>query len=210
MLMDLSFNRIQGPFPKSLKSLNSLQALILKGNPMGSTIVPDNGFDGMKDLMILVMSNTNLHGPIPESLGKLTNLRVLHLDGNHFNGSIPKSFRNLRSLSELRLNDNGLIGPVPFEREMVWRMKRKLKLSNNSGLCYDASSGLGDSVDFNFGIGLCESSSPGSVRTVQHVSDREKPGPKATFIDDVSISSDASFTRSMRLATFVLFTLIFL
>ncbi|KAK2371591.1 piriformospora indica-insensitive protein [Trifolium repens] len=210
MLMDLSFNRIQGPFPKSLKSLSSLQALILKGNPMGSTIVPDDGFDGMKDLMILVMSNTNLHGPIPESLGKLTNLRVLHLDGNHFNGSIPKSFRNLRSLSELRLNDNGLIGPVPFEREMVWRMKRKLKLSNNSGLCYDASSGLGDSVDFNFGIGLCESSSPGSVRTVQHVSDREKPGPKATFIDDVSISSDASFTRSMRLATFVLFTLIFL
>ncbi|AES68163.1 putative leucine-rich repeat domain, L domain-containing protein [Medicago truncatula] len=206
MLMDLSFNCIQGPFPKSLKSLSSLQALMLKGNPMGSTILPNNGFDGMKDLTILVMSNMNLLGPIPESLGKLPNLRVLHLDGNHFNGSIPKSFRDLRSLSELRLNDNGLTGPVPFEREMVWRMKRKLRLNNNSGLCYDASSGLGDSVDSDLGIGLCESSSPGSVRTVQHVSDREKPA----LLDYVPISSDATLTRSLRLVTFVLFALIFL
>lgn len=212
MLMDLSFNRIQGPFPSSLKGLSSLQALILKGNPMDSTIVPGDGFDGMNDLMILIMSNTNLHGPIPESLGKLPNLRVLHLDGNHFNGSIPKNFRNLKNLSELRLNDNGLIGPVPFERETVWRMKRKLRLNNNLGLCYDASSGLGDSVGSDFGIGLCESSSPGLVRTVQHVSDMKKPSPITTSIHDVSISSSKSvLTSPLGLTTFILFiTLIFL
>ncbi|KAL5056836.1 hypothetical protein RYX36_028440 [Vicia faba] len=205
MLMDLSFNRIQGPFPTSLKGLGSLQALILKGNPMDSTIVAHDGFDGMDGLMILIMSNTNLHGPIPESLGKLPNLRVLHLDGNHFNGSIPKNFRNLKNLSELRLNDNGLIGPVPFEREMVWRMKRKLKLNNNLGLCYDASSGLGDSVGSDFGIGLCESSSPGLVRTVQHVSDMKNPSLITTS------SSKSAVTSPLGLATFVLYsTLIFL
>ncbi|KAK7270660.1 hypothetical protein RJT34_25976 [Clitoria ternatea] len=169
MLLDLSYNRVQGPFPVSFRSLGSLQALILKGNPMGSTTIPSDGFDGMKALMILVLSNMNLHGPIPESLGRLRNLRVLHLDGNHFNGSIPKGFRDLRNLSELRLNDNGLSGWVPFDREMVWRMKRKLRLNNNSGLCYDASSGFGDSMDptFDLGISLCDTSStPGSVRTV--------------------------------------------
>ncbi|KAJ1393469.1 Leucine-rich repeat [Sesbania bispinosa] len=216
MLMDLSYNRIQGPFPMSLRSLSSLQALILKGNPMGPTSIPDDGFDGMKGLMILIMSNMNLHGPVPESLGRLPNLRVLHLDGNHLNGSIPKGFRDLRSLSELRLNDNGLTGPVPFDREMVWRMKRKLRLCNNSGLCYDARSGLGDSVDstFDFGISLCEtSSSPGSVRTVQHVSATEKPmltTMGVSLSSDAVTALDALTRRSLGLATFVLFISILL
>lgn len=183
---------------------------------MGPTIIPADGFDGMMGLMILVLSNMNLHGPIPELLGKLPNLRVLHLDGNRLNGSIPKGFKNLRSLSELRLNDNGLIGPVPFDREMVWRMKRKLRLYNNSGLCYDARSGLGDGVDstLDFGIGLCENEngnvSPGSVRTVRHIWATEKPGP-ITTMDGVS-SSDAAVRRSsLGIATFVvLFALILL
>eukprot|EP00256_Glycine_max_P054729 XP_014621625.1 LOW QUALITY PROTEIN: protein TOO MANY MOUTHS [Glycine max] len=201
MLLDLSYNRIQGPFPGSLKSLSSLQSLIFKGNSMGSTSIPDDGFEGMKALMILVLSNMNWHGPVPESLGKLRNLRVLHLDGNHFNGSIPKSFRDLRSLSELRLNDNGLIGSVPFDREMVWRMKRKLRLNNNSGLCYDASSGLGDSMDstFDLGISLCDTSNPGSVRTVQHLSATQKLMPVT------SDAVEALTSWSLGLTTFVLF-----
>ncbi|KAL2332473.1 hypothetical protein Fmac_020054 [Flemingia macrophylla] len=178
VLLDLSYNRIQGPFPGSLRGLVSLQALILKGNPMGSTVV--DGFDGMKALMIVILSNMNLHGPVPESLGRIANIRVVHLDGNHLNGSIPKSYGRMRRVSELRLNDNGLSGVVPFDREMVWRMKRKLRLNNNSGLCYDASSGLGDST-FDLGISLCDttssSSSPGSVRTVQHVSAMHKSLP---------------------------------
>ncbi|XP_027343459.1 protein TOO MANY MOUTHS [Abrus precatorius] len=210
MLMDLSYNRIQGPFPVSLRSLSSLQALILKGNPMGSVIIPDDGFDGMKALMILILSNMNLHGPVPDSLGRLPNLRVLHLDGNHLNGSIPKSFRNLRNLSELRLNDNTLSGLVPFDREMVWRMKRKLRLNNNSGLCYDPSIGFGDSMDptFDLGISLCDTSNPGSVKTVQHLAANEKNHIPTTTSD--AVSALHSFAMSLRLTTFVLLTLILL
>ncbi|XP_020226706.1 protein TOO MANY MOUTHS [Cajanus cajan] len=207
VLLDLSYNRIQGPFPVSLRSLVSLQALILKGNPMGSKII--DGFDGMKALMIVILSNMNLHGPLPESLGRLANLRVVHLDGNHLNGSIPKSFRDLRNLSELRLNDNGLSGVVPFDREMVWRMKRKLRLNNNSGLCYDYDA-FGDSVDstFDLGISLCEtSSSPGSVRTVQHVSATEKSMPTITHVTSDAVQA---LTTSLGVATFVLFTMILL
>ncbi|XP_019457506.1 PREDICTED: protein TOO MANY MOUTHS-like [Lupinus angustifolius] len=203
MLMDLSYNRIQGPFPMSLRSLSSLQALILKGNPMGSTMIPSDGFDGMKGLMILVLSNMNLHGPIPESLGTLPNLRVLHLDGNHLNGSIPKTFKDLKNLSELRLNDNKLSGSVPFGREMVWRMKRKLRLYNNSGLCYDDANNVDPTFDLS--IGLCDtsSSSPGSFRTVQHVSTTEKPMPPTTM----NVSSDSTISvLSFGLTTFVVFT----
>ncbi|XP_018830374.2 protein TOO MANY MOUTHS-like [Juglans regia] len=195
MLMDLSYNRLSGPLPISLRSLISLQALIIKGNPMGSDAIPSDGFDGMKGLMILVLSNMNLHGSIPESLGQLTNLRVLHLDGNQFNGSIPVNFKYLKNLSELRLNDNRLTGSVPFGREMVWRMKRKLRLFNNPGLCYKAESGLDEDSDswFHPGIGLCEVPRPESGRSVQHLSTLERYVPR-TFIN---VSSDAVFKISV-------------
>lgn len=165
-LLDLSYNGLLGPIPGSMKSLVSLQALILKGNPMGS-IIPSDGFRGMKGLMILILSNMGFQGPIPSSLAQLPSLRVLHLDENRFNGSIPVGFKELKNLSELRLNDNWLIGLVPFEREMVWRMRKKLRLYNNLGLCFRPNSGLDSSL--NSGIGPCDSAKPGSPRsTIQH------------------------------------------
>ncbi|XP_015870355.2 protein TOO MANY MOUTHS [Ziziphus jujuba] len=195
MLLDLSYNRLSGPLPMSLRSLTSLQALILKGNPMGSTTIPDDMFDGMKGLMILIFSNMNLHGAIPTSLGRLPNLRVLHLDGNHLNGSIPISFRDLKNLSELRLDDNGLSGPIPFGKEMVWRMRRKLRLCRNSGLCYNANSGLEDSLDptFNSGIGLCESPRPGLASTVQHLSAVEREIPNTVKVSSSSVHKCSVF-----------------
>ncbi|KAJ4827991.1 hypothetical protein Tsubulata_033232 [Turnera subulata] len=87
ILMDLSYNRLSSPLPASIRSLNSLQALVLKGNPMGSTTLADDAFEGMKGLVILVLSNMNLHG---------SSLRVIHLDGNQLNGSIPANFKDLK------------------------------------------------------------------------------------------------------------------
>ncbi|KAJ7951907.1 Leucine-rich repeat receptor-like protein kinase family protein [Quillaja saponaria] len=209
ILMDLSYNRLSGPFPTSLKSLISLQALNLKGNPMSSTAIPRDGFDGMKGLMILILSNMNLHGPVPESIGKLPNLRVLYLDGNHLNGSIPMNFKDLKNLSELRLNDNRLTGSVPFSREMVWRMRRKLKFNNNPGLCYDSNSGFENGLDAtsNFGIGLCDTTGSSSARTIQHLSSsyNENSTPPSA-----NVSSAAVHDRWFPLALFMLFTLILL
>ncbi|PPR88195.1 hypothetical protein GOBAR_AA32496 [Gossypium barbadense] len=51
---------------------------------------------------------------------------------------------------------------------MVWKMGRKLRLNNNSGLCYNANNGFEDA--FDRGIGLCDAHKPGSARTVQHLS----------------------------------------
>ena len=167
ILMDMSYNHLSGPLPASLRCLTSLQALILKGNSLGSSPIPGDAFEGMEALMILILSNTNLRGPIPESLSRLPNLRVLHLDMNRLNGSIPVHLHDLKNLSELRLNDNRLIGPVPFGREMVWRMKKKLRLYNNSGLCLDG--GFGDAL-LDSGIRSCETPRPGLTRTVQHYS----------------------------------------
>lgn len=172
ILLDLSYNSLTSPFPMFLKKLNSLQTLVLNGNPMDSATLPDNVFDGFNDLMILGLSNMNLQGPIPNSLGLLPMLRVLHLDGNKLNGSIPSSFGNLNNISELRLNNNMLSGPIPFKRDMVWRMRRKMKLSNNEGLCYNKENGLGDDLEtlLDSGIGHCGDSKTEPIKTVQHIS----------------------------------------
>ncbi|KAM7480336.1 hypothetical protein LguiA_028549 [Lonicera macranthoides] len=171
ILLDFSYNSLSGHL--RLPQLNSLQALILNGNPLISSTIPNNGFDNLKDLMILVLSDMNLQGPIPESLTRLRSLRVLRLDGNYLNGSIPATFRSLNRINELRLNNNQLTGPVPFGREMVWRMKRKIRLENNSGLCYDERNGSSDdwSLLLDSGIGHCGGApQPGPEKAMKHLS----------------------------------------
>ncbi|KAJ0804229.1 putative leucine-rich repeat domain superfamily [Helianthus annuus] len=189
-LMDLSYNSLSGPIPSSIKTLDSLQALILNGNPLDSTI-PDTAFDGLNNLMILILSDTYLHGPIPESISRLPNLRILHLDRNRLNGSIPTAFRNLNGLSELRLNDNELIGPIPFGKEMIWNMRRKLKLENNLGLCYDGRNGFGDDMGLlsDSGIDHCDMPKPGPAKMVQHVS---TPNEGEPVRDSTSVASSSS------------------
>ncbi|KAA8540500.1 hypothetical protein F0562_024581 [Nyssa sinensis] len=212
ILMDLSYNNLSSPLPKSLRSLNSLQALILNGNPMMSTTLPNDGFDGLKDLMILILSDMNLHGTIPQSISKLPNLRVLHVDGNNLNGSIPASFRDMNNLSELRLNSNRLSGRVPFGREMVWRMRRKLRLQNNSGLCYDARNGFEDGLDstFDLGIGHCETTKPGTTRTVQHLSNSNGDLPKSLNKSSASVHKFSIVGSLLHLTTFLLFFFLFI
>ncbi|KAL8497165.1 hypothetical protein ACS0TY_020740 [Phlomoides rotata] len=195
-LLDLSYNTLTGPFPDSFKDLKSLQTLILNGNPTISTMIPNTFFKEMNNLMIIGLSNTNLEGPIPKSLGELTTLRVLHLDGNQLNGTIPPSFANLNGLSELRLDHNKLMGPIPFKRDRVWKMGRKLRLDNNFGLCYDAKSGLGDDLDT--GIGHCETAQNGPTGSVQHISTVDN-GDILESSTKSSASLDTKITLSRRI-----------
>ncbi|KAL7114244.1 hypothetical protein ACP275_04G108700 [Erythranthe tilingii] len=201
VLFDLSYNALAGPFPNPLNGLKSLQALILNGNPFLSTVIPDNAFEGLNNLMILGLSNMNLDGPIPESMGGLTRLRVLHLNGNQLNGTIPFTFSNLNGLSELKLDNNRLTGPVPFRRERVWRMGRKLSLDNNLGLCYDAKSGLGDDLDTlsSAGIGHCESSKNVPTNSVQHITtlDDDDHVLKASTKSDYSLAKRITICRQI-------------
>ncbi|KAK9690400.1 hypothetical protein RND81_09G125100 [Saponaria officinalis] len=183
ILMDLSYNHLTGPFPNSLKNLESIQALLLKGNPMIGTTIPNNALEGMKNLVILVLSNMNLKGPIPISLTELPKIRVVHIDENKLNGSMPDSFRNMKYLSELRLNDNQLSGPLPLDKNMVYKMGRKLRLYNNSGLCFKYEENNGDlegdsDLVINWGIGYCRvHRTTGLGRLIEHtqiISDNNK------------------------------------
>lgn len=205
ILVDLSYNSFIGPFSGPLNNLNSLQSLILKGNPSVSATIPNNAFENLNNLIILVLSNMNLQGQIPESLGRLPNLHVLHLDRNRLNGSIPTSFSTLNGLSELRLNNNQLVGSIPFSREMTWRMRRKLRLNNNLGLCYDAKSGLGDDLDalFDAGIGHCDKTKPVPL---QHISTVDEGIIRSSTESAASLHKLSLLSQIIELSAVFLFT----
>ncbi|KAL6196830.1 hypothetical protein ACLB2K_032443 [Fragaria x ananassa] len=62
---------------------------------------------------ILDLSNNNLSGTIPSSVGLLTSLGFLLLSGNTFSGEVPSSLKNCTDMKSLDLGDNKFSGRIP-------------------------------------------------------------------------------------------------
>ena len=58
---------------------------------------------------------SNLRGPLPTVLGRLTRLEFLNLHGNQLTGEIPSELGQLTNLSRLDLGSNQLTGEIPPE-----------------------------------------------------------------------------------------------
>ena len=69
--------------------------------------------DGAGRVTHLSLSDNQLSGPIPSSLGNLASLQILFADENQLSGSIPSSLGNLANLEHLVLSGNQLSGPIP-------------------------------------------------------------------------------------------------
>ena len=78
----------------------------------------------------LDLSNKQLTGSIPESIGNLIYLEELSLSKNQFSGSIPEFIGQLKHLKTLRLNNNQLSGPIPEIRGNL-NLLKILDLSKN-------------------------------------------------------------------------------
>ncbi|GJN18339.1 hypothetical protein PR202_gb05490 [Eleusine coracana subsp. coracana] len=78
----------------------------------------------------------------------------------------PASLRRLERASEVRVDGNRLVGPIPFGKEMMWRLGKKLRVGGNEALCYDAKQEGLEGVVALAGVADC-----GSVRsrTTQHL-----------------------------------------
>lgn len=107
----------------------------------------------------LNLSNKNLTGYIPKSIGSLSFLTSLNLEYNKLTGSIPKEIGNLTSLGSLSIHHNKLSGEIPKEignlgnlfyfiahsncnlysnnNDMIEYINKKSDMSHNSDTTYD-------------------------------------------------------------------------
>ncbi|PRP75649.1 Receptor protein kinase-like protein [Planoprotostelium fungivorum] len=121
-------NRLEGQIPSQICDISNLGSLILvmssylllvsadtrqAGNLINGSIPSCLSSILTPDLYHLDLSNNQLTGSIPSSLGGLYDLTNLYLDNNRLTGSIPSSFSNLDSLDVLRLQGNQLSGSIP-------------------------------------------------------------------------------------------------
>ncbi|KAL9240139.1 hypothetical protein vseg_014393 [Gypsophila vaccaria] len=82
------------------------------GDDIVGTIPPSIGDLPYLDTLI-IRGNSNLTGPIPPAIAKLTNVGLLLLNFNSLTGPIPNFLSKLTKLVTLELNDNHLTGPIP-------------------------------------------------------------------------------------------------
>ncbi|KAL2636104.1 hypothetical protein R1flu_007583 [Riccia fluitans] len=88
---------------------------------------------GMTPRVISIkLSNFNLTGTIPSSIGDLTALMDLWLDNNKFQGAIP-DLSKLAKLKTLFLQNNKFSGPIPADLES--KSGLNLQTSGNDKLC---------------------------------------------------------------------------
>ncbi|XP_048438732.1 receptor-like protein EIX2 isoform X1 [Pyrus x bretschneideri] len=128
----LSENHLNGNIPRSICNMQQLQELSLFENHLNGTIPPfvynmkqlqilslrSNQFHGEfrhawsvgSNMRYLDVSQNNLSGNIPTSLGVLISLEVLKL--NNLDGEIPNSLQNCSQLTSIDLGDNKLFGKI--------------------------------------------------------------------------------------------------
>lgn len=115
--LQLNNNKITGTIPKEWAGMESLKSFGMF-NTLIESPLPDEIFTSWKHVgSILLNSNPNLKGALPEALGRMTTDNTLfsvHLYDCNFTGGIPQSWGELPAVSkQLRVYGNKLTEPVP-------------------------------------------------------------------------------------------------
>ncbi|XP_027359000.1 receptor-like protein EIX1 [Abrus precatorius] len=109
--LDLSDNQLNGTLPSTVWQLSSLRTLLLSSNKL-------NGVDVIRELhasnlSFLDLMNNQLSGSQPLlEISKLVSLEELYLSNNQLNGTFPSTIGQLCSLKRLYLNSNKFNGVV--------------------------------------------------------------------------------------------------
>ena len=104
-------------------------ALTLSDNNL-SGIIPASLGD-LEKLGWFHLPFNELQGEIPEALGDLAALRSLDVRNNELTGSIPASLGKLNKLDWLDLSENDLTGSIPVEIEMLTELNTLALNENN-------------------------------------------------------------------------------
>ena len=133
VLLDISYNQLDGELPDCWFHFDILHVLILNNNKLSGKIpkslfclemlnLGNNNFTGnlpssvsncSNNLVVLDIGVNRLEGPIPTWVGFLENLIILNFRYNHFNGSLPSSLCHLAHIQLLDLSVNNISGSIP-------------------------------------------------------------------------------------------------
>ncbi|GFP89119.1 probable LRR receptor-like serine/threonine-protein kinase at4g26540 [Phtheirospermum japonicum] len=103
---------LRGPLPSNLQPLgSSLRTLILSSTNLTGPIPAQ--FGDYAELVSIDISDNAISGPIPPQICALAKLQLLSLNTNFLSGQIPPAIGDLASLVHLTLFDNQLSGVIP-------------------------------------------------------------------------------------------------
>ncbi|RVW48741.1 Leucine-rich repeat receptor-like serine/threonine-protein kinase [Vitis vinifera] len=114
-------------------NLNMYTLLDLSNNQLSGQIPASLG--ALKALKLLNISRNKLSGKIPTSFGDLENIESLDLSHNKLAGSIPLTLTKLQQLTSLDVSNNQLTGRIPDGGQMGTMVLDPNYYANNSGLC---------------------------------------------------------------------------
>ncbi|CAI8592290.1 unnamed protein product [Vicia faba] len=120
-VLNMGINRFRGRIPPDVGRCPTLRRVILKQNKFTEPL-PD--FKRNTNLVFMEISNNEINGSIPSSLGNCTNLTDLMLSMNKFSGRIPPELGSLVNLRTLDLAHNNLEGPLPFQLSNCTKMDK--------------------------------------------------------------------------------------
>ncbi|XP_044460103.1 receptor-like protein 13 [Triticum aestivum] len=99
----------------NLKIFSSFRELqLLDFSAQEANLQNFEGLQGLSKLKYLDLSDNQLFGGIPRSIGRLVSLEAINLNRNNMGGALQNiGFQNLRNLRELHLRSNRLSGSLP-------------------------------------------------------------------------------------------------
>lgn len=131
--LDLSNNKLSGPFPSGVLTATNLTFVDLRFNQFSGELpaeifemdldvlfLNDNAFSGLipdaigsTPVRYLTLANNKLQGRLPTTIGGAKNLEEMILSGNQISSPLPAELASIKNLTLLDLSDNQLAGQVP-------------------------------------------------------------------------------------------------
>ncbi|KAM3683823.1 hypothetical protein ACJW31_12G177900 [Castanea mollissima] len=112
----LSFNKWSQEISEILESLSGclsdrLEILDLSDSQLHGHLPDDLGV--FKNLVQLSFQDNSISGPIPVSFGNLSSMTYLDFSNSQFNETLPQNFGHLKNLVKLYFQNNLISGPIP-------------------------------------------------------------------------------------------------
>ncbi|XP_056159538.1 receptor-like protein 47 [Syzygium oleosum] len=110
-MIDLSYNKLQGPLPRSLRKCNNLQFLNFANNQI-KDVFP-SWLGSLPGLKVLILRYNRFHGFIGEPADRIEfpTLQIIDLSHNSFFGSLPsKYFKHWIAMKVSETDSSGYIG----------------------------------------------------------------------------------------------------